>query len=176
MCQGIVVQAPSRLSSPLLDHEDESTTLLWKVRNYWPISQKTWIFVKMAVRTCIVCFYGLPCAYCFRWSRGIGARRCHEARPRNWKTVAAMSQWSIPYVADNIERTCGCRREAVGAPYLSYCSSQPAAEVYDSAADSVSHGTSHHGLWVNTSTRRSLWLPIWKLSLLRLVGHVIMQS
>jgi hypothetical protein len=41
----------------------------------------------------------------------------------------------------------------------------------------VSHGISQHGLWVDRSTHRGLWLPIWKLtSLLHLVGHVIMQS
>jgi len=113
---------------------------------------------------------------CFRWSRGSGARRCHETGSRNWKTVAAMPQWSVPHFANNVKRTCSCCWQAVGATYLSYCSGQPAAEVYNSAAHSVSHGTSPHGLWVDRTTHRRLWLPIWKLvSLLRLVGHVIMQ-
>lgn len=51
MCQGVLVPSSSRVSSPLLNHEDKGTTLLWKVCNFWPISYKTWILVKMAVRT-----------------------------------------------------------------------------------------------------------------------------
>lgn len=166
--------------SAFIFNSKQSTAWPWRRRHHTPLKSlqllthilqdlSKWLW-EPQIFQCIVCL-------CFRWSRGSGARRCHETRPRNWKAVAVVPQRSVPHFTNNVKRTCSCCWEAAGAPYLPYCSGQPAAEVYDSAAYSVSHGTSRHGLWVDRTTHRGLWLPIWKLmSLLRLVRRVIMQS
>lgn len=164
MCQGILVPSSSEYAAHCLAVKMKAPNSFEKsgTTDPYPTRLKSlskWLW-EPHIFQCIVCLW-------FRWSRGSGAGRCHETRPRNWKTVAAMSQWSVPNFANNVKRTCSCCWEAVGAPYLPYCSGQPAAEVYNSAAHSVSHDTSQHGLWVDRSTHRGLWLPIWKLMSLR---------